>query len=148
MTWWESWRTASAAGDGPPWYDPEIGRHFTDLRNGGNQAVRRHVDETQDRVDAARMASNAALGVRGGTRSGNGAGGGRIETGHHVMVNLDYPSHTWYAAVSPPSYPRTAVPNASAFLHLGTDDEQVPHMLIRRLMHPQTQEYLRQTMDK
>lgn len=127
-----------------PWYQPEIGRHFT---GGNDREVRRFLDETDDRINDVRNAANAALGVRRQTPSGGGAGGGRMETGHHVMVNLDYPSSTWYAAVAPPSWPRHS-PQSVAYLHLGQEDEHVPQALVQRLMHPHVQQYLRETMDK
>jgi hypothetical protein len=133
------------AAEDSPWYQPEIGRHHGDFPD-GYRAVNDFVNQSSDRVDAAQRAANQALGIRRPTPH-PGVGGGRMETGHHVKVNLDYPSETWYAAVSPPSWP-SGGPHNSAYLHLGHDDAQVPHMLMRRLMHPHVQQWLGQTMDQ
>lgn len=142
---WDIIRTA-AAGESP-WYHPEIGHHFGDFPE-GNRAVHRFLDEQDERMRRVDDDVHRQTGLgRPGKGPDGSMAGSRLETGHHVKVNLDFPSETWYAAVSPPSWPR-AHRDDTAFLHLGQDDEQVPDMIRRRFMHPDVQQYLRDTMDK
>jgi hypothetical protein len=144
----EAIRRAARGQGESPWYHPEIGHYFADLRNGGHQAVRRFMDQEDSRVRRVDDDVHRQTGLgRPGEGPGGSMAGSRLETGHHVKLNLDYPSHTWYAAVSPPSYPRHSHEDA-AFLHLGQDDERVPHMIRQRFQHPEVQQYLRDTMDR
>lgn len=125
-----------------PWYEPEIGRHFTNFPD-GYHAVMEHGKATDDRQDAVRRNVARHFGISRMTPSGGGAGGFRTEDGHHVMVNLDYPSSTWYAALSTPGYPRDKK-YATYYLHLGQDDSKVPDMLHHRLSHPDVQSLMAQ----
>jgi len=143
----EAVRRAAAGHGDSPWYEPEIGHHFGDFPE-GNRAVHRFLDEQDQRMRQVDDDVHRQTGLgRPGAGPDGSMAGSRLETGHHVKVNLDYPSQTWYAAVSPPSWPRYSRDDV-AFLHLGTEDEQVPHMLRRRFMHPEVQQYLRDTMDR
>jgi hypothetical protein len=139
-------RVAAGQGDSP-WYAPEIGHHFGNFPE-GNRAVHRFLDENDERMRTVDDDVHRQTGLgRPGEGPGGSMAGSRLETGHHVKVNLDYPSQTWYAAVSPPSYPGHGRDD-SAFLHLGQDDEAVPAMIRKRFMHPEVQQYLRDTMDR
>jgi hypothetical protein len=137
-------RAAAGAGDSP-WYEPEVGAHYT---AGNMHDVHRFYDENDARTRAVDDDVHRQTGLgRPGEGPEGSMAGSRLETGHHVKVNMDYPSQTWYATVIPPSYPHHSRDDV-AFLHLGTEDRQVPHMLRQRFTHPEVQQHLRDTMDR
>lgn len=141
----EAIRRAAAGQHDSPWYDPEVGRQFT---SGKIRDVHRFYDENDGRIRRVDDEIHRQVGLgRPGEGPDGSMAGSRLETGHHVKVNLDYPSGTWYAAVAPPSYPSHQRDDA-AFLHLGQDDEGVPAMIRKRFMHPEVQQYLRDSMER
>jgi hypothetical protein len=123
----------AAAGD-DPFYEP----HSID-DYGHFLRTRDRLENVQHQVSRAFGAPHEQEGGASGVRSM------RLDTGHQVITQIG-PEGDWYAHLVPPGWPHTTSVHGTRTIGLGRNDEEVPQVMMHRLMHPRVQQYLRDTM--